>query len=356
MMQFKRGVFRCLGMVGSVMWLMSSAVQAEDTVLLDSATLAVGTTVGEYLVVKESCPDPARTDCQPTDKLKYVSAVAGRSGKIEFAVNLTDNFEIEANIYGIGQTITLYKADNSSLYIRVTGEVIFNDPRRSNAVWNLGWQNDAIENIKLSANNGVAFLSINSVPFKNGASDLGDTVALDISQPYVKLTIGNINDAMRLFEVKIRGGMGTGTIPSGGGDFESGKQTGIQQCQTDPASCGITVTTTGDFEAGKQAGIQQCQTDPVSCSITVTTNVDPDLCKQAGIQQCLNDPASCGISVTSGGTGGAHATFNPCTGELHIPLVDVPAGFGGVQTYEIYLMQQPLTFTFDLDVNRIIPK
>jgi len=66
MMQFKRGVFRCLGIIGSVMWLMSSAVQAADTVLLDPATLAVGTTLGEYLVVKESCPDPSKTNCQAT--------------------------------------------------------------------------------------------------------------------------------------------------------------------------------------------------------------------------------------------------------------------------------------------------
>lgn len=273
---------------------------AADVTLLDPATLAVGTTLGEFLIVKESCPDPSDTKCQPTDKLKYVSAVAGRSGKIEFAVNLTDNFEVEANIYGIGQTITLYKADNSSLYIRVTGEVLFNDPRRSNAVWNLGWQNDAIENIKLSANMGVAFLSINSVPFKNGASNLGDTVALDISNPYVKLTIGNINDAMRLFEIKIKGGMGTGTTPPSGGDFDSGKQAGIQQCKTDPASCGI--------------------------------------------------------SMTGSGTGGVHANFNPSTGELYIPLVDVPGAFGGVQTYEVYLKQQPLKFSFDLDMNRLTLK
>lgn len=26
--------------------------------------------------------------------------------------------------------------------------------------------------------------------------------------------------------------------------------------------------------------------------------------------------------------------------------------FGGVQTYEVYLVQQPLTFTFDLDAHR----
>jgi len=77
--------------------------------------------------------------------------------------------------------------------------------------------------------------------------------------------------------------------------------------------------------------------------------------KQAGIQQCVANPSSCGITVT-GGTGGAHATYNPASGEVYIPLIDVPGPFGGIQTYEVYLIQQPLTFTFDLDTNRISPR
>ncbi|GEM_PF-1484062 len=310
MMQFKRGVFRCLGMVGSVMWLMSYTVQAADTVLLDPATLAVGTTLGEYLVVKESCPDPARTDCQATEKMKYISAVTGRTGKIEFAVNLTDNFELDVNVdwkdFAQQKTITLFKAvgDNtSSLYVTFYyngGSDIAFTAGHDNSNGSLGWQwNNSINDVELSAKNGTAFLNINGSPFKDRFGR-GDTVALDTSQPFVKLVIAGIKETDRLFEVTLKGGTGTGTTPSGGGDFDSGKQ--------------------------------------------------------AGIQQCLTDPVSCGISVTSSGTGGTHANFNPSTGELYIPFVDVPGVFGGVQTYEVYLMQQPLTFTFDLDVNRVIPK
>jgi hypothetical protein len=64
---------------------------------------------------------------------------------------------------------------------------------------------------------------------------------------------------------------------------------------------------TVDFEEGKQAGIQQCVSDPVSCGITVTSTCD--------------DP-------TPATDGGAHASYNPANGEVHIPFIDVPGPFG----------------------------
>jgi len=240
--------------------------------------------------------------------MKYVSAVTGRTGKIEFAVNLTDNFELDVDWresnYFDQQVITLFKADNenvSPLYVRFSSSIEFSDGARSDRDFSLGWQRgDSINDVELSAKNGTAYLNINGTPFKDNGGSEGDTVALETSQPFVKLVIAGIKEADRLFEVTLKGGTGTGATSTSGGDFDSGKQ--------------------------------------------------------AGIQQCLTDPASCGISVTGSGTGGTHANFNPSTGELYIPFVDVPGVFGGVQTYEVYLMQQPLTFTFDLDVNRVVPK
>jgi hypothetical protein len=280
-------------------------------VLLDPATLAVGATVGEFLVVKESCPDPSKTNCQATEKMKYITAVAGRTGKIEFDVNLTDNFELDVNVDWASfdqQAITLFKVENdnaSSLYVRFTGsEVEFNDNYREHWDSNLGWQGgSSINNVELSAKSGTAYLNINGTPFKDRSGEEGDTVTLDTSKPFVKLVIAGIKETDRLFEVTMKGGTGGSTTPTTGGDFESGKQ--------------------------------------------------------AGIQQCVGNPASCGITVSGGGgtcTGGAHATYTPASGEVYIPLIDVPGPFGGIQTYEVYLLQQPLTFTFDLDTNRIIPK
>jgi hypothetical protein len=285
-----------------------------DTVLLDPATLAVGTSIGEFLEVKEGCPDPSKTNCQATEKMKYITAVAGRTGKIEFDVNLTDNFELDVNVdweefnssYFDQQVITLFKADNenvSPLYVRFARDIEFSDSARSDLGSSLGWQKgDAINNVELSAKNGTAYLNVNGTPFKDNNSNEGDTVALDTSQPFVKLVIAGIKDTDRLFEVTLKGGTG-GATPVTGGDFDSGKQAGIQQCVSDPASCGITVTAT--------------------CNDTTPT------------------------------TGGAHANYNPANGEVHIPFIDVPGPFGDQQVYEVFLIQQPSTFSFDLDLNRL---
>lgn len=41
------------------------------------------------------------------------------------------------------------------------------------------------------------------------------------------------------------------------------------------------------------------------------------------------------------------------TGELHIPCVRVPGAFGIIEMYDVWLLQKPSSFTFDLDTNRI---
>ena len=43
-------------------------------------------------------------------------------------------------------------------------------------------------------------------------------------------------------------------------------------------------------------------------------------------------------------------------GEVYIPFIDVPGPFGDTQVYEVYLIQQPLSFAFDLDMNRVTLK
>lgn len=67
--------------------------------------------------------------------MKYITAVAGRTGKIEFDVNLTDNFELDVNVdwkennYFDQQAITLFKVDNENtgtLYIRFSSAIEFN--------------------------------------------------------------------------------------------------------------------------------------------------------------------------------------------------------------------------------------
>jgi hypothetical protein len=79
------------------------------------------------------------------------------------------------------------------------------------------------------------------------------------------------------------------------------------------------------------------------------TQAEIDAAYEQGRQACIAYPSSCGIDSADG----AHATFEPSTGELHIPFVDVPGAFGTTQTFDVYLMQKPLTFSFDLDMDRI---
>ncbi len=46
---------------------------------------------------------------------------------------------------------------------------------------------------------------------------------------------------------------------------------------------------------------------------------------QAGIQQCLSNPASCGIALNcDGSSDGTYANYNPANGEVYIPFIKVP--------------------------------
>jgi hypothetical protein len=79
------------------------------------------------------------------------------------------------------------------------------------------------------------------------------------------------------------------------------------------------------------------------------TQAEIDAAYEQGRQACIADPSSCNIETSDS----THATFEPSTGELHIPFIDVPGAFDTTQTFDVYLMQKPLTFTFDLDMDRI---
>jgi hypothetical protein len=117
-------------------------------------------------------------------------------------------------------------------------------------------------------------------------------------------------------------------------------QAGIAQCKADPKSCGIIINQNTD--GSTQTGIDKCKADPASCGILYSQNTDGST--QAGIDQCKADPAGCGIVIEN-----LHASYNPTSGELHLPVVDV-----GTEKYEVYLQQKPQGFLFDLDLARII--
>lgn len=78
--------------------------------------------------------------------------------------------------------------------------------------------------------------------------------------------------------------------------------------------------------------------------------------KQAGIQQCVSNPSSCGISVTGTTTtvaGDCIADYVANTGELHIPCIRVPGAFGQTEIYDVWLKQLNNSLNFELDLNRV---
>ncbi|MEK7990070.1 MAG: hypothetical protein VSS52_003625 [Thiotrichaceae bacterium] len=85
---------------------------------------------------------------------------------------------------------------------------------------------------------------------------------------------------------------------------------------------------------------------------------------QAGKQECINNPQSCGISVADNNTtctttdnvevtGKANASYEPTTGHLHIPFLDIQDLFGGITTYQVDFQQKNSTLDFTVDTESI---
>jgi len=124
-------------------------------------------------------------------------------------------------------------------------------------------------------------------------------------------------------------------------------QAGRQQCINNPASCGIELA---DSNGSTQAGIEQCKNDPASCGIELA---DSNGSTQAGIEQCKNDPVSCGIELSdSAGNSDCMASYSSA-GELHAPCVSVSDPLGSTTIYDLTMIQQAGSFTFDLDMSNI---
>jgi hypothetical protein len=352
----KKMKYRLINVIALIFLLFTKLAWAE-TDLLNLAAYAEGSSppYGENIVVEQD------------EKTSVKWITRGKSpdinGKLKFPVSLSGEFELlfEADTYYSEMEFFL-TADEYKVKLTFYGETLYAGSESAGGDQS-GARTSSKNTYKLSVSNNIAKLYINDV--------FSQKITLKPDLTYTQLLIQDLDKDEQIYTLKIGGSSGSTQPPVTGGDFDSGKQAGIQQCVNDPASCGITVSagnsgtsTGGDFDSGKQAGIQQCVNDPASCGITVSagdsgtsTGGDFDSGKQAGIQQCVADPASCGITVSAGdsgtSTGGAHATYSPATGEVHIPFIDVPGPFGGIQTYEVYLIQQPLTFAFDLDMNRI---
>jgi hypothetical protein len=290
----------------SLALLLLMGVAYADTDLLNLSAYSKGAALpyGENVVVGQD----VKTG------VKWVTAGAEKKvGKMKFPINLSGDFDLVIKIgsYSTGQTLFLtadeyqimlkfWASSGPALYVK---EGYATD--KSNA-----WNSRDTNVIKLSVKSNVAKIYVNDV--------FSLKVTLTPNLTYTQLLFNDISNGQppyypedQLLKLTLSG---NSTQPPGG----------VAQ-----------LLGSNDFEAGKQAGIQ------------------------AGIQQCVANPSSCGITVTTAtgnSASGKHASYNPRTGELYIPLMDVPGALGGIQTYEVYLKQRSLTFTFDLDMGRVVLK
>ena len=374
-MSFKPYVFYLIGGVGNILLSMAS-VHAATTTLIDPATLSIGARVGENLQVFGACPS-SNKNCLLEEKIKYISAVEGRVGQIEFDVNLSDNFELDVNAYWYNaannQTITLYKSEDSNsgtLYIQWYGYagVKFSDPSRSNIGQGaIGWNNDSINNVELSAKSGTAYLNINGVSFNDYSGEEGDTVKFDTSRPFTKLVIANIQPEDKLYEITLKGSSSsTTTGDSSSTNTNSSSPTVVSPPPTPPTTTGTTTSGSSSTSSDGCGATYYMGEFEIPCVSVSVVGAFGDVKKEAyslEMKQRLGDFVFDldfnSIKQTSLPEKNACiAEYSAATGDFKVPCVLVPIteAFSNqvkIEVYDVKMEQQPGEFAFDLDLSSV---
>jgi hypothetical protein len=194
--------------ISSIVLPMSQSAMAENyTYLFNPATMEVGQSVGEYLEVKESCPDGG-TSCTASSKLKYVTAIEGRTGRLEIPVSASNNFEISFNVRGkncyVNHTYTLYMSDGNSLSLNVGSCATGVRGTGITGGGNINWL-DGINDFRLIVKEGQLEISTNDDV--DGETELSGTLT--------RIVISKINTGEEeLFEIRTRGIQGGVSCPN----------------------------------------------------------------------------------------------------------------------------------------------
>lgn len=205
------------------------AYAADYTYLLDAYDMTVGTRLGEGLIVAESCVDPA--DTSPTcTKVKYVTALPGRSGRIEFPINVAGAFDASMNLdfntssggTDLGEALAIYSADGSSLAFTFYIYLYWGQPvgPRASCLSSATGDTGGTGNSTINYSGGytsndfrISVMNANASCYSNDSSPLGPITLSVPQRNYNRLAVSGINDKDRLYEVKVRGlpGAGGGT-------------------------------------------------------------------------------------------------------------------------------------------------
>lgn len=201
--------------------------------------------------------------------IKFVTGVEGE-GMLKIPVNLTGDFEILIKIK--------YYSKNSKdccgdryISLLLTGEEkdyqvalgvwgyfspsMSSDYKNKHVILTAGkdkstdasdsWKSSDIANVvKLSVVGTMAKVYVNDV--------FSQKLPLKTGLTYTLLRFGKLTSIDQLYELTLTSSSGSVVTPPTSKDFDAGKQAGIQQCMANPASCGITVTSSS------------CATSPVA--------------------------------------------------------------------------------------------
>jgi len=178
---------------------------AEDY-LLDSSTMAVGTTAGENLVVKEGCLDPSKTSC--SEKFQWLTSKSAiKIGNLQVIGQVIGDFEVivTADFEGAPIGIQLLTADNKGISLQMKDGYSSFKPNEVGEGgdssysflpgWNSGYD---FNEIKIIARNGVANVYTNGQVY-------GNPVNFDPGIVFERVAIEGITADDRISEVKVRG-------------------------------------------------------------------------------------------------------------------------------------------------------
>jgi hypothetical protein len=204
------GIALMMGMQGSM---------AEDYVL-DASTMAVGSTAGENLVVKEGCLDPSKTSC--TEKFKWLTSTSAiKIGNLQVLGQLTGDYEviITADFDRDPKGIKLLTSDNQGISLTFNGDV-WQGGRDflPNGIgeggnheccsqlpgWNKGYN---FNEVKIVVQQGVANV------YTNGTV-MGKPITFDAGQVFERVAFEGITASDRIADVKVRGMQTLGSCPT----------------------------------------------------------------------------------------------------------------------------------------------
>jgi hypothetical protein len=268
--------------------------------------------------------------------IKFLSGVEGE-GMLKIPVNLTGDFEILIKIkYYSKNSNDCCGSSSRYISLLLTGEE--KDYQVALGIWGYSSSSmsssykdkhviltagkdkstDASDSWKSSDTANVVKLSVVGTMAKVYVNEVfSQKLPLKTGMTYTLLRFGKLTSTDQLYELTLTSTSGSVVTPPSSKDFDAGKQAGIQQCVTDPASCGIAVTSS-------------CATSPVASGSQPT---DPNKQPVSDLEPAADEvPIDYYRDDTTGDVWGQQAAW-----QLPSPTGKLPADLWKYGLRSIYL-------------------